>query len=161
MTHGKAQPAYATLADDLRQRIASGEYPPGGMIPSETALMQAYGVARGTVRQALAELEREGLVVSQMGRGRRVHGQATPDAKPTTRYEEVAGQLRAAIKAGEFPPDVRLPGEPVLAERFGTARITVRKALEVLQQEGLIVVIPSKGRFVATSSPPGNTNKKG
>ncbi|MEV5892893.1 GntR family transcriptional regulator [Nonomuraea fuscirosea] len=161
MTHGKAQPAYATLAEDLRQRIAAGEYPPGGMIPSETALMQAYGVARGTVRQALAELERGGLVVSQMGRGRRVQGQAAEDAKPATRYEDVANQLRAAIKAGEFPTDARLPGEPVLAERFGTARITVRKALEVLQQEGLIVVIPSKGRFVATSSPPSNTNKKG
>ncbi|MFI6743693.1 GntR family transcriptional regulator [Nonomuraea sp. NPDC050451] len=161
MTHGKAQPAYATLASDLRQRIASGEYPPGGMIPSETALMQTYGVARGTVRQALAELEREGLVVSQMGRGRRVQGQAAEGAKPATRYEDVANQLRVAIKAGEFPSDVRLPGEPVLAERFGTARITVRKALELLQQEGLIVVIPSKGRFVATSSPPSNTSREG
>lgn len=161
MTHGKAQPAYATVASDLRQRIASAEYPPGGMMPSETALMQTYGVARGTVRQALAELEREGLVVSHMGRGRRVAGQAVEGAKPATRYEDVANQLRAAIKAGEFPPDVRLPGEPVLAERFGAARITVRKALEMLQQEGLIVVIPSKGRFVATSSPPSNTNREG
>jgi DNA-binding GntR family transcriptional regulator len=160
MTRGKAQPTYATLADDLRQRIAAGEYPPGGMIPSETALMQAYGVARGTVRQALVKLEQEGLVVSQIGRGRRVQGQAAADAKPATRYEDVANQLRAAIEAGEFPPDVRLPGEPVLAERFGTARITVRKALEVLQQEGLIVVIPSKGRFVATSSPPSNTSRR-
>lgn len=153
MTQGKAQPAYATLASDLRQRITTGEYPPGGMIPSESALMETYGVARGTVRQALAELEREGLVVSHMGRGRRVHGQAAADAKPGTRYEDVANQLRAAIKSGEFTPDVRLPGEPVLAGRFGTARITVRKALELLQQEGLIVVVPSKGRFVATGPP--------
>ncbi|WP_433515383.1 GntR family transcriptional regulator [Nonomuraea sp. CA-143628] len=153
MTQGKAQPAYATLASDLRRRITTGEYPPGGMIPSETALMETYGVARGTVRQALAELEREGLVVSHMGRGRRVQGQAAEDAKPSTRYEDVANQLRAAIKSGEFPPDVRLPGEPVLAGRFGTARITVRKALELLQQEGLIVVVPSKGRFVATGPP--------
>ncbi|MEQ4726241.1 GntR family transcriptional regulator [Nonomuraea sp. B19D2] len=149
------------MASDLRQRIASGEYPPGGMIPSETTLMQTYGVARGTVRQALAELEREGLVVSQMGRSRRVQGQPAEGTKPATRYEDVANQLRVAIKAGEFPPDVRLPGEPVLAERFGTARITVRKALELLQQEGLIVVIPSKGRFVATSSPPSNTSREG
>jgi DNA-binding GntR family transcriptional regulator len=153
MTQGKAQPAYATLASDLRQRITTGEYPPGGMIPSESALMETYGVARGTVRQALAELEGEGLVVSQMGRGRRVQGQAAADAKPGTRYEDVANQLRAAIKSGEFTPDVRLPGEPVLAGRFGAARITVRKALELLQQEGLIVVVPSKGRFVATGPP--------
>lgn len=161
MTRGKDQPTYATLADDLRRRIVAGEYPPGQMMPSEAALTETYSVARGTVRQALAELEREGLIVSQMGRGRRVQGQAAEGAKPTTRYEDVANQLRAAIKAGEFPSDVRLPGEPVLAERFGTARITVRKALEVLQQEGLIVVVPSKGRFVATSSPPSNTNREG
>ncbi|GGO67072.1 GntR family transcriptional regulator [Nonomuraea cavernae] len=160
MTQGKAQPTYAVLAGDLRRRITTGEYPPGGMIPSETALMEAYGVARGTVRQALAELEREGLVVSHMGRGRRVQGQAA-DAKPATRYEDVANQLRLAIKAGEFPPEVRLPGEPVLAERFGTARITVRKALELLQREGLIVVIPSKGRYVATGPPPPDTNSEG
>ncbi|MFE3451588.1 GntR family transcriptional regulator [Nonomuraea sp. NPDC059194] len=161
MTHGKSQPAYATLASDLRQRIASGEYPPGAMIPSEAALMEAYGVARGTVRQALAELESEGLVVSHAGRGRRVQGQPAPEGvKPTTLYEGVADQLRAAIAGGEFPKDARLPGEPVLAERFGTARITVRKALELLQQEGLIVVIPSKGRFVATGPPP-DTNSEG
>ncbi|MFF4198975.1 GntR family transcriptional regulator [Nonomuraea sp. NPDC001831] len=160
MTQGKAQPTYATMAQDLRRRITTGEYPPGGMIPSEAALMAEFGVARGTVRQALAELEREGLVVSQMGRGRKVQGQAAPDVQPNTRYEDVANQLRAAIKAGEFAPDVRLPGEPVLAARFGTARITVRKALELLQQEGLIVVIPSKGRFVATKPPPSDRNSE-
>lgn len=159
MTQGKAQPAYATLASDLRRRIAAGEFPPGAMIPSEARLMEAYGVARGTVRQALAELEREGLVASQMGRGRRVRGQAAESAKPSTLYEGVADQLRASIKNGEFPRDARLPGEPVLAERFGTARITVRKALELLQQEGLIVVIPSRGRFVATDIPPETKGK--
>ncbi|NRQ32981.1 GntR family transcriptional regulator [Nonomuraea sp. NN258] len=161
MTQGKAQPTYVTLAGDLRSRIEAGEYPPGSMMPSESALTAEFGVARGTVRQALAELEREGLVVSQMGRGRRVQGQPTADTPASTRYEDVANQLRTAIKAGEFPPDVRLPGEPVLAARFGTARITVRKALELLQQEGLIVVVPSKGRFVAAQSPPSDTNSEG
>jgi DNA-binding GntR family transcriptional regulator len=131
------------------------------MLPSEEALMGEFGLARGTVRQALAELEREGLVVSHMGRGRRVQGRPADEAPPSTRYEDVANQLRAAIKGGEFPPDARLPGEPVLAGRFGTARITVRKALELLQQEGLIVVIPSKGRFVATERPPPEPNSEG
>ncbi|MER7505949.1 hypothetical protein AB0L05_34740 [Nonomuraea pusilla] len=84
--------------------------------------MEMYAVARGTVRQTLAELEREGLVVSQMGRGR-VQGQPAPDARPGTRCEDVSAQLRAAVRSGEFPPDVRLPGEPVLAERFGAAPI--------------------------------------
>lgn len=161
MTQGKAQPAYTALAADIRALIGSGEYPPGAMIPSESALMDAYGVARGTVRQALAELEREGLLVSEMGRGRRVQGQAAESAQPSTRYEDVANQLRAAIKNGDYSPDARMPGEPVLAARFGTARITVRKALELLQQEGLIVVIPSKGRFVATSPPPPDTDREG
>ncbi|MEV4358714.1 winged helix-turn-helix domain-containing protein [Nonomuraea sp. NPDC049625] len=66
------------MANDFRQRIATRKYPPGAMIPSEATLMAEFGVPRGTVRQALAELERDGLVVSQMGRGRRVQGEATP-----------------------------------------------------------------------------------
>lgn len=51
-------------------RIESGELCPGDPVPSESALAQRYGVARGTARHALAELEGAGLVESVPGRGR-------------------------------------------------------------------------------------------
>jgi DNA-binding GntR family transcriptional regulator len=149
------QAAYQRIASTLRKRIDNGELEPGAMLPSEAEIGQEFGVARGTVRQALAELELAGLVVTQAGRGRRVQrtdGLPAEDVRSKrvahTRYEKVAEQIRSAIHTGEFGPESRLPGEHKLAQRYGTARVTVRRALEQLQEQGLITVIPSKGRFV-------------
>ncbi|WP_431286340.1 GntR family transcriptional regulator [Roseateles chitinivorans] len=61
---------YAQLAQDLRQRIVGGEWSAGAAIPSETDLAQRFGVALGTVRQAVAMLAAEGIV-------QRVHGKGT------------------------------------------------------------------------------------
>lgn len=60
---------YRRIADDLRSGIARGEYTPGGALPGENDLMARYKVARMTVRQALAELQREGLAVARRGSG--------------------------------------------------------------------------------------------
>ena len=53
----------------IRERIESGEFQPGRRIPSETELVQASGVARGTARRAVAVLRDEGLVETIGGRG--------------------------------------------------------------------------------------------
>ncbi len=63
-------PAYAQLAALLKQKIASGEYPPGTRIPAESVMGQTYGVAVMTVRQAIRLLVEQGLL-------RRVHGSGT------------------------------------------------------------------------------------
>lgn len=60
---------YRRIAADLRDGIRSGEYAPGGALPGENDLMARYRVARMTVRQALAELQREGLTVARRGSG--------------------------------------------------------------------------------------------
>lgn len=60
---------YRRIAEDLRSGIARGEYAPGGALPGENDLMARYKVARMTVRQALAELQREGLAVARRGSG--------------------------------------------------------------------------------------------
>jgi hypothetical protein len=62
-------PVYQQLAAILRARIESGELAPNRPIPSETALQQEHGVARGTARRAVALLRDEGLVVTVKGRG--------------------------------------------------------------------------------------------
>lgn len=61
--------AYRQIADQLRTRIGQGELSAGDRLPSERALMDAYGAARGTVRQAIALLRNEGLVEVEQGRG--------------------------------------------------------------------------------------------
>lgn len=60
---------YRRIADDLRDGIQRGEYEPGQTLPGENDLMARYKVARMTVRQALAELQREGLAVARRGSG--------------------------------------------------------------------------------------------
>jgi DNA-binding GntR family transcriptional regulator len=65
--HGSPVPAYVQIADHLNGEITGGRIT--GRLPSERALMATYGVARMTVRQALAELQRRGLIVTTPGRG--------------------------------------------------------------------------------------------
>lgn len=60
---------YARIADDLRSAIRSGEFVDGDRLPGENVLMERYGVARMTARQALATLRYEGLAVSRKGSG--------------------------------------------------------------------------------------------
>lgn len=69
---GPVGPQYQALAADLRMLIESGELRPGDALPSESVLAERYGVARGTARHALAELEGAGLVVTVHGKGRYV-----------------------------------------------------------------------------------------
>lgn len=62
-------PLYVQLADLLGKKIEEGELEPGQLLPSETQLRQEYGVARGTVRSAVALLRDRGLVVTLPQRG--------------------------------------------------------------------------------------------
>lgn len=62
-------PRYRAVADELRRRMRSGVIPPGALLPSEPALIAEFAVSRGTVREAIALLRAEGLVVTEHGRG--------------------------------------------------------------------------------------------
>jgi GntR family transcriptional regulator len=62
-------PAYKTLANELRQGIQSGKYPPGHRLPTEFELALLHGVSRQTVRHAFGELVAESLVYRVRGRG--------------------------------------------------------------------------------------------
>jgi len=61
--------AYRQLASVLRDRIRSGQLPAGGRMPSEKDLHDEFGLARETVRRALAVLRAEGLVEVRHGHG--------------------------------------------------------------------------------------------
>jgi len=62
------EPLYVRVKQNLRNAIESGRFPAGSALPSEKQLETEHGVSRITVRRALEELEREGLV--ERGRGR-------------------------------------------------------------------------------------------
>jgi DNA-binding GntR family transcriptional regulator len=70
--------AYRQLASVLRDRIRSGQLPHGGRVPSEKDLHDEFGLARETIRRALAVLRAEGLVEVRHG-----HGTYVVEAPPT------------------------------------------------------------------------------
>ena len=69
-------PLYRRIQADLRERVTTGELPPGTQVETEQELMARYGVSRATVRQALSGLVAEGLLEIRRGRGTYVHGAA-------------------------------------------------------------------------------------
>jgi len=62
------RPKWEQIADAVRERIRSGEYPPRHLI-SEVRLEAEFGVARVTVRKATAALREEGLISTTPGMG--------------------------------------------------------------------------------------------
>lgn len=62
-------PLYAQIRGALREKILDGGYAHHARLPSESDLMQAYGVSRITVRQALRDLENEQLIFKVPGKG--------------------------------------------------------------------------------------------
>ena len=101
---------YVDIAESVRREVAG--LPPGSRLSSEPELVKRYGAARGTVRQALAKLQSEGLIYSRRGAGSFV-------AEP--RIEQDLDQL---FSFGEFMNHRGLPHDSklLLAER---QRITI------------------------------------
>ncbi|MBP1325879.1 GntR family transcriptional regulator [Leucobacter exalbidus] len=69
MTPVKSRHVHRDVQRDLLARIIDGEFAPGTALPAELRLAEHYGVARGTVRNALAGLEDRGLVSPVQGAG--------------------------------------------------------------------------------------------
>lgn len=63
-------------------------------------------------------------------------------------YRKVAGDIKAAIAAGEYPPNTRLPSEAELAQRYGVSRGTVRQAFAALRADGMITTRRGARRVV-------------
>ncbi len=62
-------PRYYQLKEIMRERIRSGEWKPGDLIPSERELGEKYGISRMTARQAITDLVNEGLFYREQGKG--------------------------------------------------------------------------------------------
>ncbi|RKT16133.1 GntR family transcriptional regulator [Streptomyces sp. 1114.5] len=66
---GDKQPKYQRIADALKAAIDTGRYRAGDRLPGENDLMDEYGVARMTARQALGVLQSEGIAEARRGAG--------------------------------------------------------------------------------------------
>jgi GntR family transcriptional regulator len=119
-----AVPIYQRIRDTVRERIESGRYKEGDRLPSETELVDEFGVARMTVRQALTQLVYENLIVRQPGMGTFVAAKKKVvtelDADSSMSFEEqVSAQGRTpALKLLSFG---RVPSSPEVADRLNLA----------------------------------------
>jgi DNA-binding GntR family transcriptional regulator len=69
-------------------------------------------------------------------------------------YLQVAHHIAEQIRTGRLPAGARLPGERDLAEQYGVAINTARRAVRDLRDEGLVITVPVKGTFVRAEQPP-------
>jgi GntR family transcriptional regulator len=74
---------------------------------------------------------------------------------PTPLYVQLADILREMITSGELEPRSPLPSESYLQQEQGVARGTVRQAMGILRDEGLVVTISGRGTFVTVRDPDG------
>ncbi|MGW5259720.1 GntR family transcriptional regulator [Microbispora sp. NPDC004025] len=125
-------PAYRQIADDLRDRIARGQLPPGRKLPAEDRLADEYGVGKDTLRDALAQLRSEGLIRTVHRVGSYVREQTEPEV---TRIEGPA-QVRARMPTPEERRLWRLDdGIPVLVVDSGGRQ-------EILPADRAVLDIP-------------------
>jgi GntR family transcriptional regulator len=94
------RPAYNQVAEHLRQRIYAGELRPGDKLPSETGLIEQFGVSRVTARGAIKDLQAEGLIVTRQGKGSFVRDRNTARRLPAGRYQ---AELEFATKQVSEP----------------------------------------------------------
>ena len=69
----------------------------------------------------------------------------------TVRYQEIAAALKARVSDGEFPAGRLLPSEAELSATYRVSRVTMRRALEVLREAGVLDARQGFGWFVASS----------
>lgn len=73
------------------------------------------------------------------------------EKKKIPRCVTVYNQLFSMIKEGEFIQEEKLPTEPELAKKMGVSRTTLRQALSLLREDGMIKNIQGKGNFIIGS----------
>jgi GntR family transcriptional regulator len=92
------RPMYLQIMEQIRQTVAAGEWKPGEQIPSIRALAIALQVSVITVKRAYLELEREGVILTQHGKGSIVA--PDPDLGQRLYIEEFEEHLRQVVRIG-------------------------------------------------------------
>ncbi|HEU5383453.1 MAG TPA: GntR family transcriptional regulator [Ktedonobacteraceae bacterium] len=119
-------PRYYQLKEIMREKISTGEWKPGDLIPSERELGEQYGISRMTARQAITELVNEGLFYREQGKGTFVS------------RHKITQQL---IRLTGFTEDIKArgqrPGSKVVSAQMVPADETIAERLHI--KPGLLV----------------------
>ena len=123
------EPLYYQIREHIREKINSSEYPPNSMIPSEAELCEIYQVSRVTVRKALAELTREGLLRRMQGKGTFVCApRIRRDLRDVTSFNEACREMGSVASTR------------VISAQLITAEDSVRQSL-LLEGDQVIEIV--------------------
>jgi GntR family transcriptional regulator len=98
ISRSDGRPMYLQIMEQIKQKVAVGDWPRGEEIPSIRQLAVDLRVSVITIKRAYLELEREGVIVTQHGKGSTVA--ADPGLSPRLWEEELAQLLDQAIRLG-------------------------------------------------------------
>ena len=98
------RPMYQQIMEQIVQRIAVGDWPPNTPLPSIRQLATEVKVSIITVKRAYLELEREGVILTQQGKGSRVNGSVdlhSLQREELTQHLEQAAKLAKSLGLSE------------------------------------------------------------
>lgn len=136
---------FRQIADQLRSAVECGELGDGERLPSEAKLMEHYGVARGTIRQAIQLLQSEGIAIAEHGRGvfvrprPPVHRLASDRFARARREQGQAAFLAESADLGRVPSvdnievaEVQPPADVAERLKVGPGQLVVRRSRRYL-----------------------------
>jgi len=128
-------PLYRTVHRELRQRIVTGRYGPGAVLPSERRLIDEFGVSLITIRRAMDELVLDGLIERRQGVGSFVREQARGVVVGMSSFttDVLAGRLRLVRTLLE---DRQVPAPAEVARRLLVQEGSMLRHLVRLDREG-------------------------
>jgi GntR family transcriptional regulator len=109
LSHTDGRPMYLQIMEQIRQRIAVGDWAAGQPLPSIRQLATDLGVSVITIKRAYFELEREGVIVTQHGKGSVVADGADVGAR--IHEQDLAKHLDEVVRIGALlgltPPEIQ------------------------------------------------------
>lgn len=151
-------PLYYQLQEIIRNRIENGQWGPGTQLPPEADLCTEFNLSRGTVRQALADLVREGLLHRRRGKGSFVAApKIQQDIHTLAGFSAYAREVLGTDLGSKLISVKTVPADNTLASGLGVAEgtdlVEVRKVKMVDDKPFFLTV-----SYVAKSSVPGLAN---
>ena len=107
-----SQPLYLQLAQNLQNAIKSGQFPLGGILPTELELAEQFSTSRHTVRAAIAELQSAGMVSRRKKAGTKVES-----ITPSAGYKQTVSSVEDLTEFGEKHARVIYSSEKVVANK--------------------------------------------
>lgn len=118
---------YAKIRNDVRNKIISGKYKPGTLLPKESEMILKYNASKLTVKKAMDELVNEGLIIKRRGSGTFVKGLSTEDIeklKVANQFQGSSAFFADKVVESRILVFEVVKSEPEIMERLGLSEIS-------------------------------------